>query len=281
MNNILKVIINRKVHKITIFVFVLFYFFTTALRPSPALAEGNPYVITTDSMGTGLASQVGGEELAVAAQDIANFTDITGAYYDSTLNRIVFIGKTNGTGPKYNKDDVALAIKSIFYNNTMPDVTIADDPNNPSSSSALVTYAGPIQNTSIGSELFNADFKYKQYVIGYDPNNVKITSSVSTYKSVVDRYVTLNPNPATGNQTKFILSPQNVTLKYSSSANAFVFSNLAMQATAQQVNPNNDPLWNQAASDFATDVTTNYNQYAQESTSFTQAQQVAKIVAIL
>ncbi|HSX09002.1 MAG TPA: PA14 domain-containing protein [Candidatus Saccharimonadales bacterium] len=277
----MQAISKRKIRKISLFIFVLSYFIFSALQPTLVSAEGNPFVPTTDNMQTGLTAQVGGEELDVAAQDIANFTDITGAYYDSSLNRIVFIGTTNGTGPKYNKDDVALAIKSIYYNNTMPDVSIDDNPNNPSSSSAIVNYSGPIQNTNLGSELFNADYKYKQYVIGYDPNNVKVTSSVPTYKSVVDRYVALNPNPVLGNQTKFILSPQAITIKNSTANNAFVFSNVAMQATAQAINPNNDPQWNQAASDFVSDMTTNYNQYAQESVDLTHAQQVAKIVAIL
>jgi YD repeat-containing protein len=255
--------------------------FKNLFAPKSAFAEGNPFVPTTDIMETGLIAQVGSNSLFTASQNIANFTDITGAYYDATLNRIVFIGTTRGSSPKFNKDDMAVAIQSIIFNNTMPDVNIGDDPSNPGSSTAVVTYTGAIQNTNLGNVLFNSDYKLKQYVIGYDPNNIKITSSVPTYKSVVDRYVALDPNPVTGNQTNFILSPQDATLKNSTSANAFVFLNLSMQATAQHTNPTNDAQWNQASTDFVSDITTNYDQYAQETIALTQAKQIAKIVAIL
>src|SRR5260221_3481499 len=270
----------KHIYKIGFILFTLFYLVFSALTPQQALAEGNPFVPTTDTLGTGLTSQIGGEELDTASVDIANFSDITGAYYDSALNRIVFIGTTTSI-PKYNQDDMAVAIKSIFYNNVMPDVSIADDPNNPSSATAIVTYTNGLQNTNLGNVIFNTDYKYKQYAIGYDPNGVKVTSTVSTYKSVVDRYLALQSNPVTGNESKYILSPQTVTLKNSTTSSAFVFTNLSMQATAQPVNQNNDSLWNQAANNFASDITTNYSQYANESSSFAQTQQLEKIVSVL
>ncbi len=267
----------KQVYKILSVFLALFSLFSF----SPASAEGNPFVPTTDTMGTGLTPMIGGGSLFSASQNIANFTDITGAYYDSSLNRIVFIGKTDGSGPKFNKDDMAVAIQSIFFNGTMPNVDISDDPNNPSGPNSVVTYTGPIKNTNLGSVLFNSDYKLKQYVIGYDPSNVKITSTVPSYKSVVDRYVALNGNPIPGNQTKFLLSPQNATLKNATAEKAFVFTNLSMQVVPQHLNPANDVKWNQAASEFATDLTTNYDQYAQETASLAQAKQIGKIVSIL
>lgn len=260
--------------------FALCYLLVSSLQATPSYALGNPFVPTTDVLNTGLSAQTGAVSLVTASQNIANLTDITGAYYDSTLNRIVFIGTTNGT-LHYNKDDMAIAINSAIFGGILPDVSIDDDPSNPSGPTALVNYTGPIKNTNLGSVLYNSDYKFKQYIIGYDPSGNKITSVVPTYKSVVDRYVALNPNPVNGNQTKFILSPQNSTLKYSSSASSFVFNSLAMKATTQQMNPSNDPKWDQAASNFASDVTTNYDQYAGESPVLTQAKQIAKIVAIL
>lgn len=276
MNKIFHIIFKKRKLLLVALVFSLL---SLSIVPKATFAEGNPFVPTTDTLNTGLTPQVGGQDLDIAAQTLANMTDVSGAYYDSATNRIVFVGKTGGVGPQFNKDDMAVAIKSIFFNNTMPNINIADDPNNPSSSSALVTYTGGIQNTSLGNVLFNADYKLKQYVIGYAPNNTQITSSVSTYKSVVDRYIQLNPNPINGNQTKFILTPQAVSMK--TSANAFVFDSVTMQATTQIVNSGNDPLWNQAATSFASDITTNYNSYAQEVPAFEQAKQLGKIVAIL
>jgi RHS repeat-associated protein len=278
MNNLSSFILkSKKVFILFIFSFLLI----TISVPKTTFAAGNPFVPTTDTLGTGLTPQIGGQDLDVAAQSLANMTDITGAYYDSATNRIVFVGKTGGTSPQFNKDDMAVAIKAIFFSNTMPNLNIGDDPSNPSGPNALVTYTGGIQNTSLGNVLFNADYKLKQYVIGYTPTSTQITSTVPSYKSVVDRYKLLNPNPVNGNQTKFILTPQTISMKTSTTANAFVFNNVTMQATTQVVNANNDPLWNQAAANFATDVTTNYDAYAQETPSFVQAKQLGKIISIL
>lgn len=266
-------------YKTIVGLFVAFYLVFAGTTPSNA--EGNPFILTTDTMQTGLIPLIGGKSLYAASQSLANFTDITGAYYDSNLDRIVFIGTTTDSGLKFNKDDIAVAIRSVFFNNTIPDVNIGDDPANPSSSSAVVSYSGGIQNTNLGSVLFNSDYKLKQYVIGYDPNNVKITSNVQSYKSVVDRYLELDSTPTSGNQTKFILSPKASTLKNSASANAFVFLDISMQATLQHTNQSNEAMWNQAASDFTNDITNNYDQYASETTSLAQAKQIAKIIAIL
>lgn len=275
----IKKYLGKKLYKSIVLAFVIFYLIFTATTPTNA--EGNPFIPTTDTMQTGLTPLIGGKSLYAASQSLANFNDITGAYYDSTLDRIVFIGTTTGNSPKFNKDDMAVAIRSIFFNNTIPDVNIGDDPTNPSGPTAVVTYSGGIQNTNLGSVLFNSDYKLKQYVIGYDPSNNKLTSTVPSYKSVVDRYLALDSTPTIGNQTKFVLSPRTSTLKNSSSANAFVFLDVSMQATTQHMNPGNEAQWNQAASEFAMDITNNYDQYATETVSLTQAKQVAKVISVL
>src|SRR6185503_11416934 len=156
----------KNIYKYSVSIFPLIYLLYIAIIPAPAFATGNPFVPTTDVMQTGLTPQIGGEELDTASTDIANFSDISGAYYDANLNRIVFIGTTTGTS-KYNQDDMAVAIKSIFYNNTVPDVSIGDDPANPGSATAVVTYSNGLQNTNFGNVLFNTDYKYKQYAVGH------------------------------------------------------------------------------------------------------------------
>lgn len=260
----------------------MFFIIAIALvTPSIVFAEGNPFVLTTDTMQTGLTSQIGGSDLDIAAQTLANMNDIVGAYYDSSLKRIVFIGKNEGTNPQLNKDDMAVAIKSIFFNNTMPSIDIENDPNDPSGPTAIVTYTGGINDTSLGDLMLDADYMLKQYAIGYDSNQTEITSTVQSYKSVVDRYVDLSENAIAGNESEFILSPQTTSLKVSSPENAFIFSNVNMQVTVQAVNQNNDPLWNQAAGEFANDITTNYSQYESESEELLEAKQMAKVVAIL
>ena len=89
MNKVLQIKLKEDLRKGSFIIFALFYFVIASFRPSTAFAEGNPFVPTTDIMETGLTAQVGSNSLFTASQNIANFTDITGAYYDATLNRIV------------------------------------------------------------------------------------------------------------------------------------------------------------------------------------------------
>src|SRR5205814_514691 len=103
--------------------FAIFYLLVSSLRPTLVNAEGNPFVPSTDMLNTGLTAQIGADELNTASQNIANFKDIVGAYYDATLNRIVFIGTTTGTNPNYNQDDMAVAVQSILYRGTLPTIS--------------------------------------------------------------------------------------------------------------------------------------------------------------
>jgi RHS repeat-associated protein len=281
VNTVLKTIFNKKISNRLFTVIALIALFSYVFTPHSVLADGNPFIPTTDILNTGLSAQFGADELAQASYAIANLKDITGAYYDTTNKRIVFIGTTTGTSPNYNQDDMYEAVQAILTNNTLPSLSIDDNPSNPTSPTAIVNYSGGIQNSSFANELFNADYKLKQYAIGANPTGSQVTSTIPTYASVVARYLALQPHPVAGNESKYLIAPQQVTLKNASTSSAFVFTNVTMQVTAQAVNQNNDTLWNQAANNFATDLTSNYNQYAQETPYFTQAQQLAKIVAIV
>jgi hypothetical protein len=49
-----------------------------------------------------ISARVGGVALDQAAKFLADMTDITGAYYDQSLDRVVFVGKKNTVAPKFD-----------------------------------------------------------------------------------------------------------------------------------------------------------------------------------
>ena len=93
--------------------------FNLPFKPKPVAAAQQ---CTNDSSGASgyLAARVGGVALDQAATFLADMSDITGAYYDATKDRIVFVGQKNLSLPQFDKDDMAVAIKAVIFNNTIP-----------------------------------------------------------------------------------------------------------------------------------------------------------------
>src|SRR3989344_9484609 len=153
------------------------------LKPQPVQAAEQ---CSAGSSGGGyLSSQVGGVSLDQAATFLADMSDITGAYYDADQDRIVFVGQKNVSLPKFDKDDLAVAIRSYIFKNTIPAVSMEiKDPNNMFGDPNLnVLYYGVIEDTRFGQILVEADYKMKQNAQGYNENGQKIVSSVPGYKS--------------------------------------------------------------------------------------------------
>lgn len=236
-----------------------------------------------DSLKASLSARVGGVSLDQAATFLANMSDVKGAYYDATLDRIVFVGQVNTSIPQFNKDDLAVAIRAVIFNNTVPQVSI--DPKDPTHPDAYpmenVTFSGGIEDTNFGSVLLNADYTMKQYAMGYDQNQQRIRSSVPGYKSVLDMFVANNPDPSKKSYSRWWISPQQVTLKKDDPSSSFVFDSVKMQVLTEGLWPTNDPAWNQAAQAFAQNQTDNFDLFAAEIPSYYKTKQLAKIVSVV
>ena len=221
-------------------------------------------------------TQVGGVSLDMASQFLANMTDVTGAYFDQTTNRIVFVGRTNTQTPQYNKDDMAVAIRALVFNNTLPQVNIGA----PVNGNAPVTFFGGIENTVLGQKLFNADYQLKTYLNGTYPSGQVVASSVPGYVDMITRYMHNNPATGVSNASRFWISPQTLTLKRDNSSNSFVFDQSLMQVSTAPVQTN-DPAFNTSATQFSQFMTANYDAFANESTSWMQVKELAKFVGIV
>src|SRR3989304_7228169 len=105
-NKLLALILN-----ICLVITSLLPFFYSSINPNQVYAADNS--CSAGSLGdlhSYLSTRVGGVSLDEAAVFLADMTDITGAYYDADQDRIVFVGQKNTTAPKFDKDDLAVAI---------------------------------------------------------------------------------------------------------------------------------------------------------------------------
>lgn len=255
--------------------------FKTPFTPQEASAscENN----SSGSGGANLQARVGGVALDQAATFLADMDDITGAYYDTNLDRIVFVGKKNTSLPEFDKDDLAVAIRAVIFNNTLPAVSMEPDPNNPTAPNNIVYYYGQIEDTRFGQVLVDADFEMKKFEFGYDENKQPITSSVPGYKSFFQRYLDKSPDFAAypNGSSRFVLRPDIVSLKRDTVASSFVFDQVKMKIYTEPMQANNDPKFNEAAIEFAAHHTQYYENFAAETPSYLDAKQLGKIVAVI
>ena len=225
-------------------------------------------------------ARVGGVALDQAAKFLADMTDIIGAYYDSTLDRIIFVGKKNTTLPKFDKDDLAVAIKTIIFNRTLPWFSLESNASDPNLFDAVYASESLI-DTKFGKVLFDADVQLKKYAMGHDENNQAVISNVSGYKSFNNIFIDKHSTSIVPNNSRFWITPEYISLIKDDTASSFIFETTKMQVKTEFINPNNDPKWNEAAQEFATHQTDHFDEFAFESSSYASVKQIGKIAAVV
>jgi RHS repeat-associated protein len=264
-------------------------FMISALLFSPSGIGLSTLVLATCSPGgsggnfsSGYMGRYGGVSLDKAATFLTDMSDVTGAYFDQATNRIVFIGKdlpVNQT-PVFNKDDLAVAIRSVILNNTNPAVSMGD-PNNLSAVTQPVQYFGGIEKTNFGDILARADYDLKRYYLGTNSDNSPVTSAVSGYSSAPARYYAKNPaSNDVGGGFRIYIEPDYLTLKADTVNNSFVFDQVKMEVL-QESSPNSSTLSVQARQEFADHFTNNYDSFAAESQWLSKTKELSKIVGVV
>lgn len=270
-----------------------------------------------------LPGKDGGIKLDQAAEFIADMSDLTGAYYDEGRDQIVFVGTKETTIPKFDKDDLAVAIRSIFFAEANPGLKIeypapeafgngtpltnndemnvnympskygdqgneSDQWKDDKEQMRDATLYG-IEDTAFAKILFDADWKLKQYWIGYgkehtDPNAPeKLRSNVSGYASFYDRYAAKGTNESSQKSViRVWLRPQKITLKLDEAQDAFIFDQVKMELVTEHFfGENKDANWAAAAAEFAQHHTDNYDAFAAETPAYDQVKRLAKIVSVV
>jgi RHS repeat-associated protein len=226
-------------------------------------------------------ARVGGISLDQAATFMQDMSDITGAYFDQATNRVVFVGKKNTTQtPVFNKDDFAVAVRALIFNNTIPAVSIGNNWTG-GAGPMNVNFSGNLENTNFGYVLQEADYKLKQYFLGYDPSLQPITSSVTGYKSAAQRVLDQHPGNYSGGASRFQIDPELITLKKDDNAGSFIFDQVKMRVQQEPLSTNNSAIWNQAVAAWAQNMTDYYDSYAQEIPTWQRTKELAKLVSVI
>lgn len=263
----------------------------TPFRPNPVYAESNSCIASTAIPASSTISssgiqarhipRVGGVALDQAAKFLADMTEVTGAYYDQNLDRIVFVGKKNTFAPKLDRDDLAVAIKAIMFHGEIPWVSL--ERTNPDPNYVDAIYSSGIENTRLGDILIQADYKMKQYNHGFDANDQPIVSNVTGYKSFGDRYYEKGISPSNSgfdDASRFWITPQLISLKKNDAASAFVFETVKMKVRTEAMG-NNSPSWTAAANEFAEHLTQYYDSFGQEAPILNDAKRLGQIAAVV
>lgn len=273
--------------ELSAFLLILLLQFSTLLpfasSVEPVAAADSCSGSSASASGSGSKARVGGVALDQAAKFLANMTDITGAYYDAGKDRIVFVGKTNTLAPKFDKDDLAVAIKVIVFEGKLPTFSLEDHLTD-STSFAAEYSTKTLQDTRFGKVMFDADVDLKEYVAGYDTSDNQISSRVSGYKSHSQLYVEYRNQGYSYSETesqRFWITPQYISLKRDDANSAFVFDSVKMQVKTENLQPDNGQALIKASEDFAKFHTDHFDEFAQETPSYAAIKQIGKIAAVV
>lgn len=269
------------------FKFLIFLFTVTLVANVDHVSYACTLVLVPKSVGTynntwTFQRLVGGVSLDKSAVFLEDMTDITGAYYDNSTNRVVLVGPKRGTSqtPVFNKDDFAVAVKSVVFNNTLPQVNIGD-PYNVAAANYPVQFYGGLENTNFGNVIEKADYSLKKLMLGIEPNGQPVNPGVSGYSSFVDRFIGLNPGqpdaiPAAG---RIWISPQTMTLKRDTSSNSFVFSQTTMQVQNEVYQ--GSQKYKDAMNGLTQHLTSNYDAYSANNIWLAKTKDLSKIVSVV
>lgn len=272
--------------KLTALIIILLLQFSSVLPfvqrvKSVSAEESCSQTSSSSSPGSNLKSRVGGVALDQAAKFLADMTDITGAYYDQGLDRIVFVGKKNTTAPKFDKDDLAIAIKTVIFEKKIPRVSMELGPNS-SDGLMYVSFEGNLEDTKFGKLMLDADYQLKIYGYGIKPDGTPTISNVPGYRSSIDRYFDKGFDiDYTGGRIRYWLTPELISIRKDDPNSAFVFETTKMQIRTEVENELNGPNRIAAAKEFAQHMTDNYDLYAAESPSWQDLKQLGRITAVV
>lgn len=272
--------------KLTALIIILLLQFSSMLpfiqKVEPVSAEESCRQASSSSgPSSALRSRVGGVALDQAAKFLADMSDITGAYYDEGKDRIVFVGKKNISAPKFDKDDLAIAIRTVIFEKKIPRVSMELGPN-PEDGLTYVSFEGNLEDTEFGKIMLDADYQLKKYVLGINPDGTFLVSSVPGYRSSTDRYFDKGLDIGySGGKIRYWLTPELISLRKDDPNSAFVFENAKMQIRTETENALNGPNRIAASKEFAQHMTDNYDLYAVESPIWQDLKQLGKVTAVV
>jgi len=104
--------------------------------------------------------------------NLGGMTQILGLVYDRQGPDLVLVGKYDPERQPLTLDDWAVALRARFIHNTWPEVSIDPTEETPKSAMQRVRFAGGIDDTQVGADLLEADYRLKQIAMGLLPAGI-------------------------------------------------------------------------------------------------------------
>lgn len=125
--------------------------------------------------------------LTMTLSALTRITNLTGAVYDSTTDRLLLIGDYNPVLPELNPADLLVALRAIYFSQN--DVGVSIDPIDPDllDGPMKINYFGNTKDTHFGLVMYEADRYLKVLSMGQDNiTHQPVQSTVSGYLSELD-----------------------------------------------------------------------------------------------
>ena len=235
--------------------------------------------------------KLGGIDLGTTMRLTGDFDlgHVTGAVWDEGNKTLVLVGDKTTALPSIDASDLAVALKCIFDYGQEPAFSLdAADPANPSGPYQKAVYFGPIEGTSFGQAMFDADWKLKEYSFGVsrDENGQihEIVSKVPGYKDIFD--LSFEQASKEGESyTRFWITCADAPVYQKDGA--LYFGNFTMKVNTEKMyqagkqglvssGGKQDPC----AEEFAAHFTQHYDEFASEEPAFAKVKELAKAVAL-
>jgi len=226
----------------------------------------------------------GGIDLSVTALLAGGLGKITGAVYDPKTQRVVLVGEDDMSLPALRLDDLAVALNCVFSGQDPMFSLDPADPANPKGPWLKCVYIGPIEDTTFGEAMFQADWLLKAYSFGVDEDGHELASSVPGFMSIFDLSFAHRGRRRGETWMRFWITCNEATL--GRNGNALRFDTVRMKVNTENMwrakrgliaaVGQQDPI----AKRFADHFTAHYDEFAREQPAFARVKQLACAVAL-
>jgi len=225
------------------------------------------------------SQQVGGVSLNKSAELIVNLNEITGAVYDDSSQQLILLGKRNLALPPMTMDDLAVAIHSV-YGGDDPAVSIDPGPNE---KEMVVRFFGQTENTEFGRVMFETDRLLKTLSMGQDNvTGAEVRPKLPDFKSELElAEENISPERKSNVWHRLWFYPKDMVIGTTDDGNGMIFRKASLEVKSEYLPPFQNLGSDPAASAFATQLTTHYDDLAKEYSDLEKLRQLAKIVSVV
>ena len=226
----------------------------------------------------------GGIDLDVTAHLLGGLGEIVGAVFDPESGKVVLVGEEDVSLPSIRVGDLAVALNCALSGQAPMFSLDPADPGNPEGPWLSCVYLGPIEDTTFGEAMFQADWLLKAYSFGVDENGGELDSAVPGFMDIFELSFADGTRDSSESWMRFWITCDEATL--GRHGRALRFDRVRMKVNTEKMwrtrqglqssEGEQDPL----AERFAGHFTEHYEDFSAEQPAFARLKQLACAVAL-